>query len=123
MGKVLLIDDEPDALEVLAWILSDHGCEVRTETQVSRALELGREFEPDLLITDYLLNDEASGLDVIHELRKTNPSLRAVLMTGVPVGDLPPELPSAAPIEVLQKPFVWSDLSRQLGLDVGSGGV
>lgn len=118
MEKILLIDDEPDALEVLTWMLTDRGYEVRAETQAEVALEVGREFKPDLLITDYYLRQgEMSGVDVIRRLRAQSPALRVVLMTGMPVDELRAELASVAPIEVLSKPFVWTDVVARLGLD------
>jgi DNA-binding NtrC family response regulator len=79
--RVLVVDDEVDALEILSWMLTDEGCEVRTASDVDQAVSVGRDFHPTLLITDYLLRDSGTGLDVIRELRHEHPGLPAVLIT------------------------------------------
>lgn len=119
MEKILLIDDEPDALEVLTWMLTDRGYDVRAETNAERGLEVSRTFKPDLLITDYFLREgDISGVDLIRRLRAQSPGLRAVLMTGMPLEELRREIESVAPVEVLLKPFVWDDVLARLRLDL-----
>src|SRR5689334_13347982 len=49
---VLLIDDEPDNLEVIAETLEFHGAQVRTAANGAAALETLVEFAPNLMITD-----------------------------------------------------------------------
>lgn len=117
MERVLLIDDERDALEVLEWVLKDRGCEVRAVSEVPAALEVGRCFRPTLLVTDYFLRDDRSGLDVLRELRRTDPELRAVLMTGMTVEQIQPELDALGNVEVLHKPFDCQQIVSHLGID------
>jgi CheY-like chemotaxis protein len=115
MEKILLIDDERDALEVLEWVLLDQGYDVRAVTDASRAIEVGREFKPNLLVTDYFLrDDELTGLDIVRLLREDNPRLRAVLMTGMMVEDLRSELEAVGNVEVVRKPFDGSRIVAQL---------
>jgi DNA-binding response OmpR family regulator len=113
--RVLVVDDEVDALQIMAWMLAEHGCEVRTATDVEQAISVGHDFHPTVLITDYLLRDDATGFDVIRDLRGTDPTLRAVLVTGMDVGQLRHELDELGNIRVLRKPFVWADLRENLG--------
>jgi DNA-binding response OmpR family regulator len=112
--RVLVVDDETDALEILAWLLTDHGCDVRTASDVEEAVAVGKDFQPTLLITDYLLRDDGTGIDVIRDLRDSQPDLRALLVTGMDVAELRHELESIGNVNVLRKPFVWSDLRGQL---------
>jgi len=115
MERVLVVDDEVDALEILSWLLTDHGCDVRTASDPRQAVSLGREFRPTLLITDYLLSDAATGLDVIRELREqVDPALPAVLVTGMDPSLMRDELQALGNVEVLKKPFVWADLCARL---------
>lgn len=116
MERVLLIDDERDALEVLEWVLRDRGCEVRAVSEVPRALEVGRSFRPTLLVTDYFLGDDRSGLDILRELRQDDPTLRAVLMTGMTVSQLQPELDALGNVEVLHKPFDCEQIVSHLAI-------
>jgi CheY-like chemotaxis protein len=105
MEKVLLIDDERDSLEVLEWVLKERGCEVRAVAEAPLALEVGRAFKPTLLVTDYFLSDDLCGLDIVRALRENDPELRAVLMTGMSVDDIRPELEALGNVAVVQKPF------------------
>jgi len=116
MERVLLIDDERDALEVLEWVLKDCGCEVRAETEAPKALELGRSFKPTVLVTDYFLRDDLSGLDIVRLLREQDPNLRAVLMTGMMVEDLKGELEALGNVDVVRKPFDSAQLVSRLDL-------
>lgn len=116
MERVLLIDDERDALEVLEWVLKDCGCEVRAETEAPKALEAGRTFKPTVLVTDYFLRDDLSGLDIVRLLRKDDPALRVVLMTGMMVEDLRPELDALGNVDVVRKPFDCMQIVSRLDL-------
>ncbi len=51
-GTVLVVDDEPDILEVLNKELSDRGYVVRLERDGREGLETARKISPDLLILD-----------------------------------------------------------------------
>jgi DNA-binding response OmpR family regulator len=116
LERVLVVDDEADALEVLAWMLQDFGCDVRTATRVEEALALGRAFQPTLLITDYLLCDASTGIDVIRQLRECDPNLRAILVTGLHGDQIRELLGELANVSVLTKPFAWTDLRGQLAI-------
>jgi DNA-binding NtrC family response regulator len=114
MERVLLVDDERDALEVLEWTLTDCGCEVRAVTEALDALELARSFKADLLVTDYYLGSDLNGLDVIRILRERQPELRTVLMTGMRVEDLQSEINAIGGIDVVRKPFDCAQIVRLL---------
>jgi two-component system OmpR family response regulator len=113
---VLVVDDEVDALEILSWMLTDQGWEVRTASDVEHAVSVGRELRPTLLITDYLLRDSGTGLDLIRELRREDPSLPAVLITGMDLTSLRHQLDELGNVNVLRKPFVWSELREKIPL-------
>jgi DNA-binding NtrC family response regulator len=113
MERVLLVDDERDALEVLEWTLTDRGYEVRAAGEALDALELARTFTADVLVTDYYLGSDLNGLDLIRILRERQPELRTVLMTGMRVADIQSEIDAIGGIDVLRKPF---DCAQILGL-------
>lgn len=50
--SILIVDDEPDNLEVLADTLRFMGVAVRTAEDGERGLEVVRDFAPDLIVTD-----------------------------------------------------------------------
>jgi DNA-binding response OmpR family regulator len=71
MGKkVLLIEDEPNIIEAISFILSRDGWSVATHSNGHDATEVVLEAKPDLLILDIMLPGK-SGLDILRSLRET----------------------------------------------------
>jgi signal transduction histidine kinase/ActR/RegA family two-component response regulator len=80
--RVLLIDDEPDNLEVLQELLGLEGHEAETATNGRDALDLlrsGRSF--DVVLCDVGM-PEMSGWQVVRELHRLDPDLPVYLLTG-----------------------------------------
>jgi DNA-binding response OmpR family regulator len=69
MGKkVLLIEDEPNIIEAVSFILSRDGWEVKTQSNGHDAMEAVRLRTPDLIILDVMLPGK-SGFDILAEIR------------------------------------------------------
>jgi len=66
--RILVVDDEPDLLELVRVNLSQAGFEVETAETGRQALERARRAAPDLLILDLMLPD-LSGTEVCRHLR------------------------------------------------------
>ncbi len=105
MERVLLVEDELDELEILYWMIVDHGCDVRTANTAKAAVSLGKHFRPTLLVTDFLLSHDLTGIEVIRELRKADPHLPALLITGAPAADWKAAAEALGNVDVIQKPF------------------
>ncbi len=67
-GHVLLIEDEPNIIEAISFILSREGWRVDTHSQGSDAVEHVRRTGPDVLILDAMLPGR-SGFDILRDLR------------------------------------------------------
>lgn len=67
--KILVVDDEPDALELIAFNLKNAGLEVLTAENGDQALRLARAQRPDLILLDLML-PEVDGLEVCKILRR-----------------------------------------------------
>jgi DNA-binding NtrC family response regulator len=84
MRRILIVEDEPDALELLvSWIHHQRGWEVRSAQSGKTAIELSKTFKPDVVVSDYLLEDDVTGVDVIAEVQSHDAPVRCVLVTGV----------------------------------------
>lgn len=81
MGKsVLLIEDEPNIIEAISFILSRDGWAVSTHSNGHDAVDVVRGSVPDILILDVMLPGK-SGFDILRELRETHgPESLPVLM-------------------------------------------
>jgi DNA-binding NtrC family response regulator len=80
---VLIVEDDPDALDTLHAWTEQLGCEVRTVRSGTQALEVSSGFKPHVLITDYLLEDDVTGVDVIVGTKKQHLDVTCVLITAV----------------------------------------
>jgi two-component system, OmpR family, KDP operon response regulator KdpE len=69
--KILVVDDESQITRVLRHILNAHGYAVRSADDGWSALELFRDWHPDLVITD-LNMPEMDGLELCEEIRKVS---------------------------------------------------
>ncbi len=66
--RVLAIDDEPDARELLTVLLTQYGAEVVTVASPAEALATLESFQPDVLVSDIGMPD-ADGYTLIQQLR------------------------------------------------------
>ncbi len=55
MKKILIVDDEPDIIEILQFVLEAQGYECITATDGEEGLNLAREANPDLIILDVMM--------------------------------------------------------------------
>jgi len=76
--KILVVDDEPDAVDYLTAILEDHDYEVISAHNADKGFELLEKDPPDLILADVMMPG-ASGLDFILRVRRS-PSC-----SGIPI--------------------------------------
>ena len=79
--KVLAVDDNPDNLEIMEKML-DQDYEVRTATTGEQALEIAKDFHPDIILLDIMLPG-IDGYQVCRSLR-ADPDFRdtAIIMVS-----------------------------------------
>jgi DNA-binding response OmpR family regulator len=69
MPKILVVDDEPDAIELIKFNLKGAGYDVLTAVDGDEALKKARALLPDLIVLDLML-PEVDGLEVCKILRR-----------------------------------------------------
>ncbi len=69
MGRVLVVDDEPDVLLLCRLNLQQRGHELLEAADGSTALEIARELHPDVIVLDLMLPG-ISGYDVLEALQR-----------------------------------------------------
>jgi PAS domain S-box-containing protein len=79
--RVLVIDDEPDARELVATVLRGHGAEVFVAESVERALELLVVHSPTLLVSDIGM-PVTDGYGLIERVRAIAPRIPAIALTA-----------------------------------------
>ncbi|MEY4200981.1 MAG: hypothetical protein RLZZ265_2721 [Verrucomicrobiota bacterium] len=98
MAKILVVDDEPDAVELVEFNLKNAGFEVITAADGSEALKKARSTLPDLILLDLMI-PEVDGLEVCKLLR------RDAATAGIPI---------------LMLTAKAAEIDRVLGLELGA---
>jgi signal transduction histidine kinase len=113
-ARLLVVDDDETVREGMLHLLRDWGCECEAAESIEDALSLARLHRPDVVICDYRLREQRTGLEAIVALRKLlGESLPALLITG----DTAPERlreAQASGIPLLHKPVSPGKLYQKL---------
>ncbi len=78
---VLVVDDEPQIVEVVRAYLEREGFEVESKGTVAGALDAIERRRPEMMILDITLPD-GSGLDVLRSASKTGTRIPAIMLTA-----------------------------------------
>jgi DNA-binding response OmpR family regulator len=86
--KVVVLDDEPTARNLLGRFLAKRGYDAVKTATVEEALDAFR-LGPVAVILDVRLADERSGIDVLRMFRREMPELKApvIILTGAILSD------------------------------------
>jgi DNA-binding NtrC family response regulator len=80
--RILIVDDEPDMLQLLKRSLEpDLGCSVLTTTSAREAVKRIAEEPLDLVLADIKM-PEMDGLELLEVIKRHRPELTVVMMTG-----------------------------------------
>ena len=66
--RILIVDDEPDILEIINYNLQINGYEVETAKDGDQAIQKAKQFKPDLIILDIMM-PKKNGIEVCKILR------------------------------------------------------
>ena len=97
-AKILVVDDEPDALELVRFVLKQAGFEVSTAADGEEALKQARATLPDVILLDIML-PEVDGLEVCKTLRRDG---------------------ATAAIPIIMVTAKAAEIDRVLGLELGA---
>ena len=81
MASILLVEDDDQLRTMLKLLLTSSGHEVQEESNGMRVCDMYQEQRFDLVITDLVMPD-IEGLEVIVELRRKDPNVRIIAMSG-----------------------------------------
>ncbi len=83
--KILLIDDDPDFLEVNKIIMRDWGHDIVTASGGGAGVESFRANRPDVVVSDYIMHD-MDGIDALRAIREIDKGAALIFFTGHPTG-------------------------------------
>ncbi|MDD5057537.1 MAG: ATP-binding protein [Sideroxydans sp.] len=118
--RVLVIDDDEIVRAGMCYLLRNWGCECVGADSIGEALALAKSYPPDMIISDYRLREQRTGVEAIAAVRtQLGINLPALLITG---DTAPQRLREAAAsgIPLLHKPVSPDQLYRKIA-EVVSG--
>ena len=77
--KILLVDDEPDILEIVGYNLSNEGYQISTAKNGQEAVSKAKKEQPHLIIMDVMM-PEMDGIEACEQIRKI-PELSETVIT------------------------------------------
>jgi DNA-binding response OmpR family regulator len=110
---VLIVDDEPALVRVLAMHLDSEGYDVLTATNGPEALAQARQGRPQIVILDAMM-PEMSGLEVCRRLRKDAELKRTHVIILTANEGFKQSAEEAGADDFMTKPFHLHDLSAAL---------
>lgn len=105
-NRVLVVDDEPSVLHLVATALSHQGYDVHSAPHPVQALEVAKTANPcfDLVVSDVIM-PEMCGPELVRQIRRMCPTIAVILMSA--------HIASEALLEYaafISKPFLLTDL-------------
>jgi len=107
--RVLVVDDEADAREMLSAILSQAGFDVDDAADGFAALTKVSRYRPDVVVTD-LRMPGMTGVDLLQRIRRIHGDVPVILATGLETWDLCTAAEAYGAVTCLVKPIEFDEL-------------
>lgn len=112
---VLVVDDEPDVLDLAAALFRNIGYEVVTANNGRDALDiLTRTRSISVLFSDVMMPNGMTGVDLAQRAVKLRPDLKVLLASGYPLPALKAQYAGIDQFPILNKPFKLAELAKKL---------
>jgi PAS domain S-box-containing protein len=111
---VLIVEDEPDLLDVAASLFISMGYDVVTASTAQEALAALADRDVDILFTDVMMPNGMNGLELADYAREVYPQVKIIVVSGYALPALKLEASAMSDYEFVNKPYRLSDLARAL---------
>ncbi len=114
-GKVLVVEDEADVLEVSVEIFHSMGYDVLTASNGMDAIDILKHTRDiDVLFTDVVMPKGMSGVELARFTRKLCPQVKVILASGYPIPALAEEHGALDEFLFVSKPYRWGELMEKM---------
>ena len=110
---ILIVEDDQDLREVLATSLRNEGYQVISAQDSDEAIASVKARKVNIVFMDICLPD-MNGVKVYKAIKKIQPAVTTVMITGFFVQDLVDEAISAGAYDILYKPFTVDDILKMI---------
>jgi DNA-binding response OmpR family regulator len=107
--RILVVDDDADARELIALVLTQSGYDVDDAADGFGALAKVGHFRPDAVLTD-LRMPGMSGVELLQRIRRIHGDVPVILATGLETMDLCTAAESYGAVTCLEKPINLDEL-------------
>jgi two-component system response regulator (stage 0 sporulation protein F) len=111
MAKLLIVDDESDIREFARNFFKKRKVDVFVASGGRQALEIIAQENPNLVMLDVRM-EEMTGIEVLHELRKVNQTIKVLMVSGVEDPDTIKEANDLGVLGYIHKPFILEELEK-----------
>ncbi|MGF6273244.1 PAS domain S-box-containing protein [Massilia sp. UYP11] len=111
---VLIVEDEPDLLDVASSLFQSMGYDVMTAASGNDALTLLASRDVDILFTDVVMPNGMNGIELAAYTRSHYPNVKVMLASGYPQPALKLDRSRLGEFAFVSKPYRLSDLARSL---------
>jgi DNA-binding response OmpR family regulator len=120
-GRILIVDDEPDVVEVLTTYFSlDARFEIMTAHQGADAVMIADFRRPDAVLLDILMPG-MDGIQVLRAIRALDPSIPMVMLTANADEKIARDTFTMGAFDYVSKPFDFDVLDRVVTAAVAAG--
>jgi two-component SAPR family response regulator len=112
-AKILVLEDDPKMLEVLASVLEDNGYEVTRASNGEEAVEQTLQSSFDLIVADIRM-EGMSGLDAVQKSQEQQPEIGTLIVSGYATPENTARAMKLQAGKILAKPFKLSDFLRRV---------
>ena len=118
--RILVADDEPSIRDLLTSVFAVWGYQVRLCSDGAAALAAASDPDIGLLLVDHLM-PQATGLEVLRQLRASGNRRPAILMSGHFAKETARICKELGDVDMLEKPFSLADLKAAVTARLGPG--
>jgi CheY-like chemotaxis protein len=115
--RILVVEDDPEALELLGNLLEAFGATTSGASSCGEALDAFDRFVPDVVVSDINLAGPRNGVDLVCELRRRGLQAPVIAVSSEPVPD---HRPVPAFEAFFRKPFSSVVLAEEIARIVKS---
>ena len=120
VGRILVIDDNPNVVDILGRCLREEGYGVLGALTSDEGLKLVILFRPELVLLDLALPG-TNGIELLKRIRSTNPATRVIIVTGNIDPALAREALELGALAYIDKPFDFAYLKRVIAVALREG--
>jgi signal transduction histidine kinase/ActR/RegA family two-component response regulator/HAMP domain-containing protein len=121
---ILIVEDEPILRDMARDILEECGYRILEAASGKEALDIWtqRAGEIDLLLTDMVMPEGVSGVDLAEQLLASRPRLKVVFTSGYTANEVNQEMLARTHASFLSKPYTHAELAKAIRHCLDQGG-